>query len=60
MKYKANDGFIWRNKKTKMNMGEEIAIGFIFSNGVKTQDTIENYEQVVKPKDYDKPERRVK
>lgn len=51
MTHKANNGFIWRNKKTKMIMGEEIAIGFIFPNGVKTQDSIENYEQIEKPKE---------
>lgn len=51
MTYTAKEGYVWQNKTTKMIMGEEIAIGFIFPNGVKTQDTIENYEQVVKPKE---------
>lgn len=53
MIHKAKDGFIWQNKKTKMKMGEEINIGFIYPKGVKTQDTIDNYEEVPKPQDYD-------
>lgn len=49
--YKANEGYVWQNKQTKMIMGEEIAIGFIYPNGVKTQDDIGNYEEIVKPKE---------
>ena len=52
--YKAEEGKVWQNKKTKMIMGEDIYIGFIFPDGIKTQDSIENYEQIDKPKDYDK------
>ena len=53
--YKADEGKVWRNKETKMIMGGDIYIGFIFPNGVKTQDSISNYEQVDKPEEQDLP-----
>ena len=49
--YTADEGKVWQNKKTKMNMGEVIYIGYIFPNGIKTQDSIDNYEQVPKPEE---------
>ncbi len=49
--YKADEGKVWRNKETKMIMGKDLYIGFIYPNGIKTQDTIDNYEQVDEPKE---------